>query len=180
LISHDIGREAVLSKDSKAPRELKVTDKRIFTADGEIKDEFKADIHAAEPAPSEPAPPPAPEPVKAAPVADAAPRQHATSERAQEPEAEAKRGEPGAAPTTAFAHFLESLILQAYMSLGMMRNPYSPQAKPDANAARQMIDILTMLKEKTKGNLNPEEEEFLQAHLGELKLAYVQITKNLR
>jgi hypothetical protein len=69
--------------------------------------------------------------------------------------------------------------MQAYMSLGMLRNPYAPQAKPEPAAARQMIDILTMLKEKTAGNLTPDEDDFLESHLGELKLAYVQRTKTI-
>jgi hypothetical protein len=174
LISHDIGREAVLPTDKKAPKELKVTDKRIFTADGEIKDEFKNEIHAAEPA--------AAAPTAEAPNADASP-QAAQAERRQEtPKPEARERsleERGTNPGTPFAHFLESLIMQAYMSLGMLRNPYAPQAKPEPAAARQMIDILTMLKEKTAGNLTPEEDDFLDTHLGELKLAYVQRTKNI-
>ena len=65
------------------------------------------------------------------------------------------------------------------MSLGMLRNPYQPQAKVDPGAARQMIDILNLLQEKTAGNLTPEEEDFLTTHLGELKLAYVQRTKSI-
>jgi hypothetical protein len=182
LISHDIGREADLSSDKKAPKELKVTDKRIFTADGEIKDEFKGEIRAVEPAPATASPSPvaeeAPKPAPAAaPASEPTPQAAPSAPKGEERRAAA---DPGAAPASPFAHFLESLILQAYMSLGMMRNPYSPQAKPDPNAARQMIDILTMLKEKTEGNRTPEEDEFLQAHLGELKLAYVQITKNVR
>lgn len=161
-----------MSTDKKAPKELKVTDKRIFTADGEIKDEFKNDIHAAEPSAATPA--------VEAPKAEAAPPQ---AERRQEtPKAETRQRteeERSTNPGTPFAHFLESLIMQAYMSLGMLRNPYAPQAKPEPAAARQMIDILTMLKEKTAGNLTPEEDDFLDTHLGELKLAYVQRTKNI-
>jgi uncharacterized protein DUF1844 len=175
LITHDIGREAVLPTDKKAPKELKVTDKRIFTADGEIKDEFKNEIHAAD---VSEAAAPAPEPPK---PAESAPQQ--TERRAELPNAEERpertAEERGTNPGTPFAHFLESLIMQAYMSLGMLRNPYAPQAKPEPAAARQMIDILTMLKEKTAGNLTIEEEDFLESHLGELKLAYVQRTKNI-
>ena len=74
---------------------------------------------------------------------------------------------------------LQPLIAQGYMSLGMLRNPYQPQSKIDVGAARQMIDILTLLKEKTEGNLTADEEDFLETHLGELKLAYVQRTKSL-
>ena len=82
-------------------------------------------------------------------------------------------------PQTPFTDFIEPLIAQAYMSLGMLRNPYQPQAKIDVGAARQMIEILTLLKEKTKGNLDPDEDDFLNTHLGELKLAFVQRTKTI-
>jgi hypothetical protein len=82
-------------------------------------------------------------------------------------------------PESPFTNFIEPLIAQGYMSLGMLRNPYQPQAKIDVGAARQMIDILTLLKEKTAGNLTADEEDFLETHLGELKLAYVQRTKSL-
>ena len=82
-------------------------------------------------------------------------------------------------PGSAFTNFIEPLIAQAYMSLGLLRNPYSPQQKIDAPAARQMIEIITLLQDKTRGNLTPEEEDFLTTHLGELKLAYVQRTKSL-
>ena len=82
-------------------------------------------------------------------------------------------------PGSPFTNFIEPLIAQAYMSLGMLRNPYQPQAKIDVAAARQMIEILTLLKEKTLGNLTPDEEDFLDTHLGELKLAFVQRTKTI-
>ncbi len=42
-----------------------------------------------------------------------------------------------------------------------------------------MIEIITLLEEKTRGNLTPEEDDFVHTHLGELKLAYVQRTKNI-
>ena len=87
--------------------------------------------------------------------------------------------EKAASPGTPFATFIEGLIMQAYMSLGMLRNPYQPQAKLDPGAARQMIEILTLLREKTQGNLTADEEDFLETHLGELKLAFVQRTKSI-
>lgn len=164
-----------MSNDKKGPKELKVTDKRIFTADGEIKDEFKNEIHAAE-SPAAAAPPAA-EPPKAPPAAESEPQRK--QEQARPAERQRTAEERGTNPGTPFAHFLESLIMQAYMALGMLRNPYAPQAKPEPAAARQLIDILTMLKEKTAGNLTPDEEDFLETHLGELKLAYVQRTKTI-
>ena len=82
-------------------------------------------------------------------------------------------------PGSPFTNFIEPLIAQGYMSLGMLRNPYQPQSKIDVGAARQMIEILTLLKDKTKGNLTPDEDDFLDTHLGELKLAFVQRTKSI-
>ena len=82
-------------------------------------------------------------------------------------------------PGTAFTDFVEPLIAQAYMSLGMLRNPYQQKPQIDTAAARQMIEILTMLKEKTEGNLTADEDDFLATHLGDLKLAFVQRTKSI-
>ena len=65
------------------------------------------------------------------------------------------------------------------MALGLLKNPYQQKPAVDAAAARQMIEILGMLKEKTVGNLTEQEEDFLHTHLGELKLAFVQRTKSL-
>src|SRR3954452_6401024 len=162
-----------MSNDKK---ELKVTDKRIFTAEGDIREEFKDEIRPSDPsiaiAPA-PAPEQKPEP---APEPKAAPKKPAAAEP------KGRRSVPdkaGPSPETPFANFIEPLIAQAYMSLGMLRNPYQPEAKVDPGAARQMIDILNLLQEKTAGNLTPEEEDFLTTHLGELKLAYVQRTKSI-
>lgn len=165
-----------MPNDKQAPKELKVTDKRIFTADGEIRDEFK-DIQPAEPQVAKPAEPPVSAPAEPPKAADPAPPEP------KKPRAEERRkpADPDRTenPATPFALFAEQLIAQAYMSLGMLRNPYQPQPKIDTAAARQMIDILTMLQEKTQGNLTPEEEDFLTMHLGELKLAFVQRTKSI-
>jgi hypothetical protein len=163
--------------NEKAPQkeQIKVTDKRIFTPEGEIREEFRQQIKPADPMSrvAERTEPPQPEkPSKLQPPRDQGPppgvseRRRTLADKAQN-------------PGTAFSDFVEPLIAQAYMSLGMLRNPYQPKPTVDAAAARQMIEILTMLKEKTAGNLTPDEEDFLGTHLGELKLAFVQRTKSL-
>jgi len=168
------GVEAVLPKDKPPQKDqIKVTDKRIFTADGEVREEFKQDIRPAEP-PARAAERPAPKPEK--PPA-AAPKPAEGSPTGQE--RRRTLADKAANPGTAFSNFVEPLIAQAYMSLGMLRNPYSPENKIDVGAARQMIEIITLLTAKTKGNLTPEEDDFLSTHLGELKLAYVQRTKSI-
>jgi hypothetical protein len=170
--------EIELSKEKAQQKEqIKVTDKRIFTPEGEIREEFRQQIKPADPTVAKPAertePAQAEKPSKPQPPrADQGPppgvgeRRRTLADKAQN-------------PGTAFADFVEPLIAQAYMSLGMLRNPYEAKPTVDAAAARQMIEILTMLKEKTSGNLTPDEEDFLGTHLGELKLAFVQRTKSL-
>lgn len=178
--------EAGLPKDTQPQKEqIKVTDKRMFTSEGEIREEFRGVINPAA-APTAASPAEAPKAAKPAPV------EQKPSEPKPQGAPGADRRAPGAGdrrrsmadsatlPETGFARFLEGLIIQAYVSLGMLESPYPPHARrADPPAARQMIDILSLLKEKTKGNLTPEEEDFFEAHLGELKLAFVKITKSI-
>jgi hypothetical protein len=187
LITQDIGREEHLPSDKQPPKELKVTDKRIFTPDGDIRDEFKQDIKPADPQSATATP----QPGVSAPADSSAAGE--TPQTAAPAPAERGAREDGSGaedrrrtlrdkaenPATPFTNFIEPLIAQGYMSLGLLRNPYQPQAKIDVAAARQMIEILTLLREKTAGNLTPEEEDFLATHLGELKLAFVQRTKSI-
>ena len=178
-----------MPNDRQAPRELKITDKRIFTPEGDLREELRNDSKPDETQaarPSEPAPAPA-APAAAEP-APQPPQPESTQERRRpenqqtRPPGEERRrsiADRATNPETPFTTFIEPLIAQGYMSLGLLKNPYQPQAKVDPAAARQMIDILVLLKEKTAGNLTIDEEDFLETHLGELKLAYVQRTKTI-
>ena len=147
---------------------IKVTDKRIFTAEGEIREEYRTTVTPTDP--SNQPPPPAPPPP---------PKEEQRTRTDPQNDKKRRMTDKGVNPGTPFTNFIESLVVQAYMSLGMLRNPYQPQVAADLNAARQLIDILTMLTEKTKGNLTEDESEFVSAHLGELKLAYVQRSKSI-
>ena len=151
----------------KSPHDqrLKVTDKRMFTAEGEGKDEYRNQVTPSE-SPVSPRPSPRPEPP-----------------RSPEPPRNERRKtlrDQAANPGTPFSNFVEGLIIQAYMSLGMLSAPPpAMQGAVDLAAARQLIDLLAMLEEKTKGNLTEDESAFLAAHMGELKLAFVRRTKGL-
>ena len=176
--------EEGLSKEKQPQKEqIKVTDKRIFTSSGEIREEFRGEINPSDPS-ARPVEKPASKPAdarSAAPQPEPPQANDHTDRRA--PGSGDRRGrtmaDRAANPGTPFTNFLEPLIAQAYMSLGMLPNPYQQQTKADVGSARQMIDILSLLQEKTAGNLTPDEEEFLNTYLGELKLAFVKITKNL-
>ena len=164
-----------MPKEKQPQKEqIKVTDKRIFTADGDIREEFREQIKPSDPGAAAPPPPR---------VEEKPADRRAEGKPSVPPPTGDRRGrtiaDKASNPGTPFSNFVEPLIAQAYMSLGMLANPYQPQAKIDVASARQMIDILTLLHEKTLGNLTPDEDDFLNTHLGELKLAYVKRTKSI-
>jgi hypothetical protein len=77
-----------------------------------------------------------------------------------------------------FERFLASLYMTAMMQLGLMvEQGGAPNV--DLIGARQTIDTLGMLAEKTKGNLTPKEQAFIQNALYELRMAYVEVTNAL-
>jgi hypothetical protein len=77
-----------------------------------------------------------------------------------------------------FERFMASLYMTAMMQLGMMHEQ-GGQPGVDLIGARQTIDTLGMIAEKTKGNLTPKEKGFLQNCLYELRMAYVEVTNAL-
>ena len=170
-----------MPKEKQPQKEqIKVTDKRMFTPEGDIREEFRNEIKPADVTAARPAEPEAAKPAESPKPADRErPQPQHTEGSPTGHERRRTIADKAANPGTQFTNFIEPLIAQAYMSLGLLRNPYSPQQKIDAPAARQMIEIITLLQEKTQGNLTPEEDDFLMTHLGELKLAYVQRTKSL-
>lgn len=74
-----------------------------------------------------------------------------------------------------FERFLASLYMTAMLQLGLMRQQ-GEQPRVDIIGARQTIDTLSLIAEKTKGNLTGAEENFLQNSLYELRMAYVEVT----
>jgi hypothetical protein len=80
-------------------------------------------------------------------------------------------------PDINFSTFVISLSTQALMHLGEIANPISGKVDADVPAAKQMIDLLAMIKEKTIGNLNPNEERLMQDILFDLRMKYVEAVK---
>ena len=72
----------------------------------------------------------------------------------------------------AFIGFLKSLATQAVMSLGEMPNPMTGESEVDLATAKEMIDLLSVLKEKTKGNCSAEEKVIFESFLPELQLKF--------
>ena len=75
----------------------------------------------------------------------------------------------------AFENLVRMIGSNAAMVLGAYADPNTGQPMFDPDAARELIDMLDALQQKTKGNLAPEEDEMLLSLLGKLKLTYVEI-----
>ena len=76
-----------------------------------------------------------------------------------------------------FSTFVISLSTQALMHLGEIASPISGKVETDVPVAKQMIDILGMLKDKTQGNLNASEDRLMQDILFDLRMKYVEAVK---
>lgn len=79
-------------------------------------------------------------------------------------------------PKLDFSTFVLSIIGTAYVHLGDAPNPEG-QPEKDLNLARQDIDLLGILQEKTRGNLSGEEERLLDQALYDLRMRYVEVEK---
>lgn len=76
-----------------------------------------------------------------------------------------------------FTTFVMGLSTQALMHLGEIVEPGAPQT-PDLPAAKQMIDLLGVLREKTTGNLDAAEEQLLASMLYDLRMRYVEVSRH--
>jgi len=83
---------------------------------------------------------------------------------------------PPAAGDSGFLEILRSLGTTAYSSLGLVPDP-SGSRRRDPAVARQMIDWLAVLEQKTRGNLTFEESDLLARILYELRMAYVEVMR---
>jgi uracil-DNA glycosylase len=81
------------------------------------------------------------------------------------------------ARSTAFENLVRMMGSNAAMVLGAYADPRTGQPVIDPDAAREFIDMLDALHEKTKGNLAPEEEGLLLDLLGKLKMTYLEINQ---
>ena len=75
-----------------------------------------------------------------------------------------------------FVGYITSLVFQTMIFLGDIPNPLTNQTEKNINQAKFLIDTLTLLREKTKGNLTKEEENILNGALYELQMRYVELS----
>ena len=83
----------------------------------------------------------------------------------------------GALPQIDFSTFVLSLVHSALMHLGDAPDPAAEAELPNLGLARQTIDLLALLQDKTKGNLTGDEERVLQAALYDLRMRFVEVSK---
>jgi hypothetical protein len=84
---------------------------------------------------------------------------------------------PLKAPPATFDFLVHTLFTQALMALGRIPNPITKQSIKNVETARHFIDTLTMLEEKTRGNLTTEERHLLEEVQHQLRTLYVEETK---
>lgn len=99
----------------------------------------------------------------------------AVQENAQNPASPSSEEVPQRSP--AFENLIRMLGSNAAMVLGGYADPRTGQAVVDPEAARELIDMLDALHEKTKGNLAPEEDSLLLDLNGKLKMTYLEINQ---
>lgn len=80
--------------------------------------------------------------------------------------------------TQLFMGLCSSLVTQAWMQLGKIKNPISDKIETNLEAASLTIDMLSMLIEKTKGNISDEEVKILEQSINELRMNYVTSKEN--
>jgi hypothetical protein len=181
-----------------------ITDRRLFTEDGERRKDVEAteEVEAPRPAPVAPAaaaqPSAAAKPLAVPPPVDAAANQADAPDVPPPPTADEQQAQADAYTKSSkeldsrvelsghsakefemtFERFLASLYMTAMLQMGMMHEQ-GGQPRVDIIGARQTIDTLALIAEKTKGNLTAIESNFLANSLYEVRMAYVDVTNAL-
>ena len=166
--------------------EFVVTDKRKFTSEGELRPETQGEEQPPQKPPDPPAAavaqkettsPPADE--RPMPPSPSAAEQQAQSDAyrdsGKEFERAAFRGRTPQDYEMTFERLVASLYMTAMMQLGLVHEE-GQQPGADLLGAKQTIDTLALLQEKTKGNLTDQEQHLLQNCLYELRMGFVELT----
>ena len=159
---------------SEEQTNFKVTDRRLFNADGSPRElspeetvEIKQEAPITNEAPQSPAPP--------AEARESAPSQIADAPGQQQTETPDEMEIPGADDPASFANFLMSIASNAASTLGMIEHPVTHKREVDLELGKHWIDVLGMLQDKTRNNLSPQEKQILEGLLADLRMQYVSL-----
>jgi hypothetical protein len=94
-----------------------------------------------------------------------------------DPEAEEAEKAGGALPEPNFVMLVSNFATQALIELGEIKNPITKQTERAPDRAKFTIDMLQVIRDKTRNNLTPEEQKFVDAALYELRMKYVAMFK---
>ncbi len=143
-----------MNKEQKEQEEqnFRVSDKRIFREDGELRD-----------------------PEKQEKTEETAAAQSSSAAEIKSSSEEAPPRPPIDFPSYILSYYTQGLVL-----LGEVPNPYTNKKEEDTQGARHTVEILTMLQEKTRGNLSKNEEQLLENVLYELRMKYMAKTNQIK
>ena len=146
-----------MTEETEAPKGFKVSDKRRFTEEGEAREDSTEQAESTSQAYADPTKETFPDP----------------SENANR---EVKENHEEL-PSINFSTFIMSLSTQALMHLGEIDNPVTGTAEKDVAVAKQTIDIIAMLSEKSTGNLDETEGQLVREVLYNLRMSYVEAVR---
>lgn len=157
-----------MSEKEEEQSSITVKDRRKFNLDGTVREGYEPEPARETPPPSDPVVP-----------------QHTAEPQVPEAEVEDIVEEglegaddiPGAEDPASFVNFLSTLVSNAAASLGAMPHPVTGKRSVDLDTGRYWLEVLAMIKDKTKGNLHPKEEQLLDGILGDLRMQYVQLMR---
>ena len=168
-LTHMIGKD-----DNQEEVSFKVADRRKFNPDGSLKEGVTLEPAKQEEKPAEPATSAAatkPEPPKTQST-EPSPETVHEDEFAGDEDDFADADDPAS-----FVHFLSTLATNAAAALGAVPHPATGQRSLDLETGKYWLDVLGMLRDKTKGNLHKEENRLLEGLLADLRMQYVQLVR---
>jgi hypothetical protein len=149
--------------DSERTEEFKVTDKRRFTSTGETRES-----EGPQPEPSE---------EQARQGAQTKPDTGAAETQTRQAQRKGTSARPEPSPPVNFSTFVVSLANTALFQMGYLKVEDAQEPPVDLVGARQTIDLLGVLQEKTVGNLTDEEKKLLTETLFQLRMAFVESSR---
>ncbi|HEV2385990.1 MAG TPA: DUF1844 domain-containing protein [Candidatus Acidoferrales bacterium] len=150
---------------------FRVIDRRLFTPEGELREEARDKIAAEQTSSDAKTAKPAADAAKAQPGSKAEPGTNPQTGPESAPAAEPPRRMP------AFELLIDLVARNAVAFLGGLADPRTGQPMVDLEGAREVVDMLDALREKTRGNLALEEEQLLLDVIGSLKMSYLEVSK---
>lgn len=171
---------------SEEQPQFKVTDRRLFNADGSPRDlpeeeaaNRQENVAIAPEDTSAPSSTAATAPAGSSGNVDNASATRAESSRearSETPGPELEEEVAGADDPASFVNFLMSIASNAAAALGMMQHPVTGERGVDLQLGKHWIDVLGMLEQKTRGNLSSQEEQILEGLLSDLRMQFVSLT----